>query len=266
VRVGLRTNRADGVELLRAHLPPGWRVARSHVVERLFSVIVGGDAPHGRARRFNLLYEDHVRMARTTDLGVVRETLESRMRAFVAERARRRIFIHAGAVGWRGRAIIIPGYSFSGKSSLVAELVRAGATYYSDEFAILDERGRVHPFIKPLSLRAEGEVRQEHFRVEELGGTLGVEPLPVGLVLITQYRRGAHWRPRRLTQGQGTLAMLEHVIAARRRPRQSLAALERVVAAAPVLAGRRGEAREIVERILARAGREKNIYSVVKRC
>jgi hypothetical protein len=31
----------------------------------------------------------------------------------------------------------------------VAELVRAGATYYSDEFAVLDSRGRVHPFPRP---------------------------------------------------------------------------------------------------------------------
>ncbi|MFL6230478.1 MAG: hypothetical protein ACJ741_17030 [Pyrinomonadaceae bacterium] len=250
----MRVNRAEGLELVRAHLPPGWRVSPSHVVERLFSIVVGGDAPSGRARRFHLLYEDHVRMARTNDLAVVCETLESRMRAFVAEHARRFVFVHAGTVGWRGRAIIIPGRSYSGKSSLVAELVRAGATYYSDEFAVLDGRGRVHPFAKPISLREEGELRQENFRVEELGGAAGSKPLSVGLVLMTEYRRGARWRPRLLTQGQGALAIFEHVIAARSRPGQSLAALERVVAQAPVLAGRRGEAREIVNRILSSVG------------
>ncbi|MFL6228862.1 MAG: hypothetical protein ACJ741_08790, partial [Pyrinomonadaceae bacterium] len=133
-------------------------------------------------------------------------------------------------------------------------LVRAGATYYSDEFAVLDGRGRVHPFAKPISLREEGELRQENFRIEELGGAAGSKPLPVGLVLMTEYRRGARWRPRLLTPGQGALAILEHVIVARSRPGQSLAALERVVADAPVLAGRRGEAREIVNRILSRVG------------
>jgi serine kinase of HPr protein (carbohydrate metabolism regulator) len=262
----VRVNRADGLELVRAHLPPGWRVAASPVVEKLFSVVIGGASASGRTRRFNLLYEDHVRMARTTDLGVVCETLESRMRAYVAERARRRVFVHAGAVGWRGRAIIIPGRSFSGKSSLVAELVRAGATYYSDEFAVLDESGRVHPYAKPLSLRAEGEVRQEHFGVEELGGTAGVGPLPVGLVLVTEYEPGARWQPRRLTQGQGALALLSHVVAARRRPARSLAALERVVATAPVLKGRRGDASEITGRILSLIEGKKKIYSAVNRC
>ena len=65
----------------------------------------------------------------------------------LAERARNRIFIHAGVVGWQGRAIVIPGRSFSGKSTLVAALLQAGATYYSDEFAVLDGRGYVHPFL-----------------------------------------------------------------------------------------------------------------------
>jgi hypothetical protein len=34
--------------------------------------------------------------------------------------------------------------SYSGKTTLVSELIRAGATYYSDEYAVIDERGRVH--------------------------------------------------------------------------------------------------------------------------
>ena len=53
---------------------------------------------------------------------------------------------HAGVVGWRGRAIVIPGRSHAGKSTLVAELVRRGAVYYCDEFAVLHETGRVHPY------------------------------------------------------------------------------------------------------------------------
>jgi hypothetical protein len=250
VRIGLRVNRAEGLELLRPVLPPVWQVAAGATVERLYSVVIGGRGRHERVRRFNLLYEDHVRLARTTDLQAVCETLESRLRLTVAAEARRRVFVHAGVVGWQGRAIVIPGRSYSGKSSLVAALVRAGATYYSDEFAVLDARGRVHPFLKPLSLRREGEFVQQHVRVEELGGTSGGKPLTVGLVLLTEYKAGARWRPRKLTQGQGTLGLLAHVVAARRQPELSLAALQRVVATAPVLKGRRGEASELAEIIL----------------
>ena len=64
----------------------------------------------------------------------------------MAAETRERVFVHAGVVGWKGHAIVIPGRSRSGKTTLVAELVKAGAEYYSDEFAVLDAEGRVHPF------------------------------------------------------------------------------------------------------------------------
>ena len=71
----------------------------------------------------------------------------------VAQRSRQMLFVHAGVVGWRGLAIVIPGRSHTGKSTLVAELVRRGAVYYSDEFAVLDDTGRVHPYRRTLVLR-----------------------------------------------------------------------------------------------------------------
>ena len=73
----------------------------------------------------------------------------------VAQRSRQMLFVHAGVVGWRGMAIVIAGRSHTGKSTLVAELVRRGAVYYSDEFAVLDDMGMVHPYRRPLVLRGE---------------------------------------------------------------------------------------------------------------
>ena len=128
------------------------------------------------------------------------------------------LFMRVWLVG-KGQAIVIPGRSYSGKSTLVAELVRAGATYYSDEYAVLDSRGRVHPFSKPLELREEGEFRQTKITVAELGGHSGTKPLPVGLVLMTQFKNGARWRPRKLTAGKGVLEMLFNTVSARRNPR-----------------------------------------------
>jgi hypothetical protein len=168
----------------------------------------------------------------------------------VAEFARRRVFVHAGVVGWRGQAIIIPGRSYSGKSTLVAELVRAGATYYSDEFAVLDARGRVYPFIKPIELRAEGAYLQSKFDVSELGGRSGKKSLPVGLVLITRYQRGASWRPKKLTGGKSVLEMLLNTVSARRDPESAFGALRHVVGQADVLKGVRGEAVDTVPSIL----------------
>ena len=152
--------------------------------------------------------------------------LETEIRQSVAASAARRTFVHAGVVGWRGRAILVPGRSRSGKTTLVAELVKAGAVYLSDEFAVLDGRGRVHPFAKPLSIRGPGgcDVHARARRAEELGGTVGTRPLPVGLVVLAEHRPGASWRPERLTRGQAVLEMLAHTVPARLRPEASLAA------------------------------------------
>jgi hypothetical protein len=193
-----------------------------------------------------------VRLARSFGLDDLFETLESDLRLFVAELAKHRVFVHAGVVGWKGQAIVIPGRSYSGKSTLVAELVRAGATYYSDEYAVLDPRGRVHPFYKPLELREEGEFRQTKITAAELGGHSGTKPLPVGLVLMTQFKSGAQWRPRKLSAGKGVLEMLFNTVSARRSPEKAMATLQCVTANADVLKGVRGSATEVVPLVLRR--------------
>ena len=180
------------------------------------------------------------------------QTLESDVQLFVAERAPRRTFVHAGVVRWRGKAIVIPGRSLSGKSTLVSELVEAGATYYSDEYAVFDERGRVHPYLKPLSMRENGGGRPKKILPEALGGTTGVKPLPVGLVVATSYREDVRWRPRQLLPGRAVMALLAHTVSARRKPERALTTLRQVVADALVLKGARGEATEVAENLLSR--------------
>lgn len=260
VRFGVRSDDARALERLARHLPPSTRPAPAGAVERLYSVRLGGDggAAEGGARRglrrFKLLYANHSLLARTEDAEELFERFESDLRLAVAEGARRRVFVHAGVVGWRGRAILVPGRSFTGKTTLTAELVRAGATYYSDEFAVLDPEGRVHPYAKPLSVRDGGTHRQKSVGVEELGGSGATRPLPVGLVVVSEFRETARsWRPRTLTSGQGSLALLANTIPARRRPAEVLATLEMVVRGATVLRGARGEAAEAARKILERA-------------
>jgi len=99
------------------------------------------------------LYKNNESIALRAQRDYLLESLGSAVRIAVAEYAVGRVFIHAGVVGWKGRAIIIPARSFKGKSTLTAELVRRGALYYSDEYAVLDDKARVHPFPKLLSLR-----------------------------------------------------------------------------------------------------------------
>jgi hypothetical protein len=250
VRVGIRTNDAGLLDGLIERLPPEWRESRSTVVDRLYSVFISGQAERTKVRRYNLLYGDLERLVRSLDAEHVYDALESDLQLYVAERAPRRSFIHAGVVGWQGKAVIIPGRSFSGKSTLTRELIKRGATFYSDEYAVLDRHGRVHPFPRALQLRENGSGKQTKHTIESLGGRSGVKPLPVGLVLLSEYRSGTRFNPRRLTAGQGMLAVMQHAVSARLRPETVLETLQQVVTRAPVLKGKRGEASEIADTVL----------------
>ncbi len=252
LRVGFRANRPEVLDSLVRLLPPGWKPSRSPDVQQLYSLIVGGDAARAGVRRFNVLYANAARVARSMDLDEVLSHFEADLRLFVGERAHRRVFVHAGVVGWRGRAIVIPGRSFSGKTTLVRALCERGATYYSDEFAVFDARGRVHPFPTSLGIRDEGETQSSKWLPETLGARVGVRPLPVGLVAVTRFKHGARWRPRRLPAGQAALALLANTVPARWRPRAAMATLGQVVTSALVLKSGRGEAAEMAGALLRR--------------
>ncbi len=251
-RVGVRVNQADILERLEPLFPPGWKPARSRVVDRLYSLRVGPNRPSSssRIRWYNLLYANTQRISRTMDLDDLLQVLASDMRLFVAETSETRVFIHAGVVGWRGRAIVLPGKTFSGKSTLVAGLVKAGATYYSDEYAVFDSRGRVHAFPLPPEI-LEGSGRSIAELIEELGVTPGGPPLPVGLVIVSEYKPGASWSPRTLSPGQAALALLANTASVRLEPQRALETLKRAVGRAPVLIGARGEVDEVLEKMLA---------------
>lgn len=255
VPIGIRANDISVLERACEYLPAGWQTSNTPVVDRVYSIIVGGAGPQAGVRRFSLLYSDHLRMLRSTNVDDIFDRFESDVRLFVGEFAPHRVFVHAGVVGWKGKAIVIPGRSYSGKSTLVAALVRAGATYYSDEYAVFDSKGLVHPFAKPLEIRQEGEFTQARVTVGELGGKSGTKPLPVGLVLMTGYKRGATWRPRKLSPGKGVLEMLFNTVSARRSPEKAMSTLRQVTRQAEVLKGTRGDTASVVAALLRRMDR-----------
>jgi hypothetical protein len=250
VAIGVRMNDEVALDRLIPHLPPGWQPAPSPVVEVLYSLAVAGPGQGTRPRRSHLLCLGPDQAVRSENLDDLCETLSSWLRLSVAVRARRRVFVHAGVVGWRGRGLLVPGRSHSGKTTLVAALVEAGATYYSDEYAVLDSHGRVFPFPKPLSLRQGDGQRSTLCPAQALGGSTGDGPLPVGLVVITKYEPGARWRPRMRPAAEGLLALLDNTPAARARPKTVLRTLRQVAAGAVTLQTKRGEAADVAGRLL----------------
>ncbi len=173
------------------------------------------------------------------------------VRTAVAERAVDRLFIHAGAVGWNGKAILLPGTSFVGKSTLVAELVRNGAIYYSDDYAIFDLDGKMHPFPRTLSMR---EDNADHTRYElspeELGGTVGTKPIPVGAILFTEYMPEAPWEPVILSEGSGVLEMIPFTFSFVNRPNFTLPVLNKIVNRATIISSQRGSAEIFAKTLL----------------
>jgi hypothetical protein len=238
VRIGVRVNNPEALQRVAERVPADGESCPAPFVDELCSLLVAGGAGSPGVRRFNLLYWGSARIARTLDEREVFQQLESLLHFIISSRARRKVFLRAGVVGWRGRAILICGPRSGGTTTLVKALVRAGATHYSDQYAVLDARGHVHPYSdRPTS-------------AEEFGGQSGTKPLSVGLIVVTEYQSGARWRPSTLSAGQAMLALLANTVQARQRPKVALATCRLVASSARILKGKRGEAEDTVRPLL----------------
>src|SRR5690606_3220761 len=136
------------------------------------------------------------------------------LRLIVSEYARGWVFVHAGAVAWKGKGIIIPANSGRGKTTLVVELVKLGAEYYSDDYAVFDAEGNLHPFARELSIKGNGRVYMEKngTPIETLGGKSGRDPIKVGLVVLTGYEKEQAWEHEKVTIGRGVMETIPHTI------------------------------------------------------
>ena len=196
----------------------------------------GAEFRHGTSRELFLKYFD------------------SAVRLIVAEFAVGKVFLHAGVVGWSGSAIVIPGDSFQGKTTLVAELVKCGAVYYSDEYAVFDENGAVHPFPRKMALRStpSGDelIQMTYLSAEDLGGRQGTVPLPVSAVLFTRYEEDASWQPEFISPGQAVIEMISQTIPIRYAPEFSMKVLKKVAERAIIVRSLRPDAAQFVESFL----------------
>lgn len=188
------------------------------------------------------------------DLSTAVGELDARVRRLVATHAPRHVFVHAGVVARSGRALVLPAPTFAGKTELVGALVSAGAVYYSDEYAVLDEHGLVQPYARPLSLRPRHGRGGGHVTAGALGGSSGTEPAPVGLIAATSYDPAATWAPAERSPAEGVLLMLAHAGQARDDPARVLDVLQRASGDARVLEGPRGEAAPTAAALLAALG------------
>ena len=252
LKIGIRVNLPEFAADVRNCLPPDWQPLNSPHVDHLFSLRLGGDGPRAGSKSFYLLHTGPQQVFRTLDRAEAISLFEGVLQRFIAANARDRAFVHAGVVGWKGRAIVLPGRSFAGKSTLVKALLAEGATYYSDEYAVFDRRGRVHPYSRRLSIRREG-LESARPQATELGAEIGTRPIPVGLLVCNEYRASARWQPKPLTAARAMFELAANTWPEVARSRFGSRALERVAVSTLDLSGRRGDAALAAREILRSA-------------
>jgi hypothetical protein len=250
VVAGIRVNDVEKIREVEARLPWGHRRHGICSVKRLYSFYFNRRETRPGMRRYHTLYRDSDVLARTENETELLDEFERDLGLHIAQSTPKRLVVHAGVVDWKGTAIVMPGRSFTGKTTLVKEFLRHGATYYSDEYAILDRNGRVHPYPRPLMVRDSANGRQREVATSTLGCRVGAKPIRIGLILVTFYRRSARWRPRPQSVTHGALGLLANSFSGRRDPVKALTFISEAVSKARVLSGVRGEAAEMVQAIL----------------
>jgi hypothetical protein len=92
------------------------------------------------------------------------------------------VALHAGAVAWRDRVMLLPGQSGAGKSTLTAWLTAQGSSYLTDELIFIPEHvpGQIQFFSRPICLKSaalpliKGMLDKEHLPdiVEDCHGAI----------------------------------------------------------------------------------------------
>lgn len=238
VRVNLESSHLTTAQL-RSVLLPHWqpRAPEPDAPTLRFDQADGGWA---------LAFEGET-LTRQPDLEKILTTASSRLHQYFAEKSLDPIFVHAGVVVWQGRALLFPGASYSGKSTLVHALVSAGAGYFSDEYALVDARsGKVRPFPRSLSLRDP----ERHLALPPPPAQQLTEGVTVAAVWDLKYTTEGTGSLAEVSRGQGVLSLLRNTVLARSLGETLLPAFHRVIAGAQCWSGSRREAGLAAEAIL----------------
>ncbi len=136
------------------------------------------------------------------------------------------LVLHAGAVARDGRAVVLPGSSNRGKSTLTTALVGAGYAYLTDEAAAIRAGGVVAPYPKAIALdpgsfplfpdlaptdgrnglAAALAGREWHVDPSRVGAIAGTRPVRV--VVCPRWRAGSSTRLHRLAPAEALHVLL----------------------------------------------------------
>lgn len=189
-----------------------------------------------------------VTVSRAEDSGGPRagwDRVESELALFASERLAGLIAIHAAVIVRGSTALVVPGSSGVGKSTLCVAARATGAAILSDEYALIDPvSGMVSGWRRPVRVRLPGG-GTDRLDIASVSG-----PVPVGLVAFVTHtpHTPPSWAP--LTRAEAVLGLLANTICAQSRPDEALDAALAVARSARAVAGTRGEAAEAIVSLL----------------
>jgi len=199
------------------------------------------------------LHDDGRTIRRGVDPDIAAATVVWRLNAIAGESATHVLLHGACVVDPLGGAVLLPGGTGAGKSTLTAACVTAGLTYLSDELAAIDGgAGTITPYTKPLALDGERLVP-----ASSLGPVASMPVAPAALV-FPRYDPGARLDEVRLDSAWALLALAAHATNLRLLGGPALAWLAGLALACPARQLTHGDANEAVaavERAAAGPGR-----------
>lgn len=155
------------------------------------------------------LFADDTRIATATEpIGLVPDLIRW-IDDWIVGRLTNLRAVHAGAVQLGDRVLLLPGRTHSGKSSMVEELLRRGAIYLSDEYALIDAEGQAHAYPRPLLVR-NGGTRQIPLLPQDCNAPVAGQPAPVGWILELEYSDTEGWNVVTVPRSLGSLILLRH--------------------------------------------------------
>lgn len=171
----------------------------------------------------------------------------------VAARSSDPVFVHAGAVAIDGHGLVLPGRSGVGKTTLVLHLVEAlGATYYSDEYALLDRDAYLHPYVRDPHVRSAPGGRGIPTPIATYTDRVGTEPVRVAGVIVARRVPGENWAPEDREARDCALFLLDNAVGARVRTPAVMDVVGAVAEAAWCVEGARDGVAEVSEWVQTR--------------
>ncbi|WP_421853072.1 hypothetical protein [Oricola sp.] len=131
------------------------------------------------------------------------------------------VWLHAGCVAWRDRAVILPGAWGRGKSTLVLELYQSGWDFLSDDIVPVDPRtGRAIPFPGTPQVRASNGKALSRNQISGLSKSVAEidparvapEPRPVSAIVFPHFSPEAETQLVAMSPAQAVGELLENCL------------------------------------------------------